>query len=129
MLCDVVLIAQERSDAAQLQDALVSIHNRKFISTHQLFPGFLIIHAIRLALPAGIRCVEQIYGFLAQRLADFLQGRAFLAAQKQHGVAVAGDGFRGVLIDRLELALRLQNNRSRYFTASDGGNQLIKFRD
>ena len=32
-------------------------------------------------------------------------------------------------IDRFELALRLQNNRSRYFTASDGGNQLIELWD
>lgn len=51
---------------------------------------------------------------------------SFLSSKKEEAVAISCDGVRIFLIDCFKLGLGLQNNRSRYFTASYGGNQLFK---
>ena len=129
MLRNVEFIAQKWPDTAQLQDTLAAIHDRKLVPAHKLFPGLLVRCAKGWALPSRVRSVIQVDGFFSQRFGNFFECRAFLAAEKQHGVAVADDGFCGILVDGFKLALRLQDDGCRDLTAADGGDQLIKLRD
>ena len=68
---------------------------------------------------------HKINNVLGQVLLAKKMGKTRVIAEtgaEQHGVAVADNRIGVIPIERFELALRLQNNRSRYFTASDGGN-------
>ena len=99
MLGNVEFIAQEWPDTAQLQDALAAIHDRKFVPAHKLFSCLLVRCAKRWALPSRVRSVIQIDGFFPQGFRNLFECRAFLAAEEQHGVAVADDGFCGILVN------------------------------
>ena len=70
--------------------------------------------------------IERINCFLAQELLHLLERCLFLAAEKQQRVAVADNGIRVILVDRLELGLRLQDNTGGNLTAADRGDQLFK---
>ena len=98
---------QQTSSYELQKDTLVAVHDREFIAAHEFMAGLLIVEAIRPALASRVAGVIEINGLLAQRLADLLQGGGFLAAEEQHSIAVADDGLRGILVDGLQLTLRL----------------------
>lgn len=129
MLRDVVLVREERADTAKLQDALAAVHDGQLILAHEFLAGLLIVETVGVVVAAGLGCVVEVDGLLAEDLRDILQSGFFLAAEKKHCVAVARDRVRRILVDRLQLGLGLQNNRSRDFPAPDGGDQFIEFWD
>ena len=95
----------------------------------QRFAEFLVIETVRnltSAAFAGVICVD---GFLAEQLLHLLERGFLLAAQKQQRIAVSGDGIGVVLVDGLELRLRLQNDTGGDLTAADSGDELFKIRN
>ena len=68
-------------------------------------------------------------GFLAQHGSQLLEGGWLLTAQENGSIHVADDGICIVLINRLELTLRLQHQTGGDLTASDGGDQLFQTRN
>ena len=129
VLGDVVLIRKERTHTAQLEDTLAAIHNSKLILAHQLFPQFLIVERVGSFPATALSGVVGVDGFLAQHGSQLLEGGRLLTAQEDGSIHVANDGIRIVLIDRLELTLRLQHQTGGDLTASDGGHQLFQLRD
>ena len=73
--------------------------------------------------------VVGVDGFLTQHGSQLLEGGWLLTAQEDGSIHVADDGIRIVLIDRLELTLRLQHQTGGDLTASDGCHQLFQLRD
>ena len=73
--------------------------------------------------------VVGVDGFLAQHGSQLLEGGWLLTAQENGSIHVADDGIGIVLIDRLELTLRLQHQTGGDLTASDGGDQLFQPRN
>ena len=129
VLGDVVLIRKEWPHTAQLEDTLAAIHDCKLILTHQLFSQFLIIERVGGFPPTALSCVVGVDGFLAQHGSQLLERGRLLTAQEDGSIHVTDDGIRVVLIDRLELTLRLQHQTSGDLTASDGCHQLFQLRD
>ena len=72
---------------------------------------------------AGVVGVD---GLLAKRLAQLLERARLRAAEEQAGVTVADDGVGVVLVERLELALRLQHEAGGDLTASYRRHELLK---
>ena len=99
-----------------------SCQNRRDIYnlTHELLACLLIVQAIGPALSARIGCVVKVNRFLTERLRQLLQGAAFFASKEKHAVAIPYDRLRGVLVNRLQLALGLQYDRGRDFAAAHG---------
>ena len=126
MLCDVVLIREERSDTAKLQDALTAIHDCQFILTHKIFTQLLIIQAVGNFPAPAFTGVVGVDGFLAQRRGQFLQGCWLLAAQEDGSVHVADDGIGIILVDGFQLGLGLQNQTGRDFSGADRSDQLLQ---
>ena len=126
VLGNVVLIRKERTHATQLEDALVSVHRRKLILAHQLFPQFLIVERVGGLSATALSGVVGVDGFLTQHGSQLFEGSRLFTAQKDGSIHVTDDGIRVVLIDRLELTLRLQHQTGRNLTASDGSNQLFQ---
>ena len=129
VLGNVVLIRKERTHTAQLEDTLAAIHNSKLILAHQLFPQFLIVERVGGFPATALSGVVGVDGFLAQHGSQLLEGGWLLTAQEDGSIHVADDGIRIVLIDRLELTLRLQHQTGGDLTASDGCHQLFQLRD
>ena len=129
VLGNVVLIRKERTHATQLEDALVSVHRRKLILAHQLFPQFLIVERVGGLSATALSGVVGVDGFLTQHGSQLLEGGWLLTAQEDGSIHVADDGIRIVLIDRLQLTLRLQHQTGGDLTASDGCHQLFQLRD
>lgn len=75
---------------------------------------------------AALAGVVGVYGLAAQRLAQFLERARLRAAEEQAGIAVADDGVGVVLVERLELALRLQHETGGNLTASYRRHKLLK---
>lgn len=73
--------------------------------------------------------VVGVDSFLTQHGSQLLEGGWLLTAQEDGSIHVADDGIRIVLIDRLELTLRLQHQTGGDLTASDGCHQLFQLRD
>ena len=126
MTCDVVLIRQKRSYAAQLQNAFAPIHHSQFVNGHQLLSQLLKVSRARGFPSSALTCVQRVDGFSAERFGQLLERRFFFAAKENYAVAVAADCVRAVLILCLELALRLQHQTRGYLSASDGCHQLFK---
>ena len=129
VLCDVVLVRQERPDAAKLENALAAVQYGQLVNAHQLFAELLIVEAVRyLATPAlaGIECVDCLF---AQGSCQFFECGGFLAAEKDRAVHIAYDGIRVILIQCFELTLRLQDEAAGDLAAANGGNQLFQTRD
>ena len=129
MTCDVVLIRQKWPDAAQLENTLASIHDGELVNRHQGFAELLVIETVRNLTSAAFAGVIGVDGLLAEQLLHLLERGLLLAAQKQQRIAVAGDGIGVVLVDGLELRLRLQNDTGRDLTAADSGDELFKIRN
>ena len=129
VLGDVVLIRKERTHTAQLEDTLAAIHNSKLILAHQLFPQFLIVERVGGFPATALSGVVGVDGFLAQHGSQLLECGRLLTAQEDGSIHVADDGIRIILIDRLELTLRLQHQTGGDLTASDGGHQLFQTRN
>ena len=79
--------------------------------------------------PTALSGVVGVDGFLAQHGSQLLEGGWLLTAQEDGSIHVADDGICVILIDRLELTLRLQHQTGGNLTASDGGHQLFQLRD
>ena len=82
----------------------------------------------RLPAPAlagivGVDCL------LAKRLAQLLERARLRAAEEQAGIAVADDGVGVVLVERLELALRLQHEAGGDLARANRRHQLLKVRN
>ena len=129
VLGQVVLIREEGSHAAQLQDTLAAVHNSQFVSAHELVTRLLVRCAVAGTVAAGVGSVVEVDGFTAQSRRQLFQGGVFRAAQKNLRVHVPDDGVGVVLIQRLELGLCLQDQAGRDFPAADGGHQLFEVRD
>ena len=89
------------------------------ILAHQLFPQFLIVERVGGLSATALSGVVGVDGFLAQHGSQLLAGGWLLTAQEDGSIHVADDGIRIILIDRLELTLRLQHQTGRDLTASD----------
>ena len=74
VLGNVVLIRKERTHATQLEDALVSVHRRKLILAHQLFPQFLIVERVGGLSATALSGVVGVDGFLTQHGSQLLEG-------------------------------------------------------
>ena len=129
VLGNVVLVRKERTHATQLEDALVAIHNSKLILAHQLFPQFLIVERVGGFPATALSGVVGVDGFLAQHGSQLLEGGWLLTAQEDGSIHVADDGIRIILIERLELTLRLQHQTGGDLTASDSGHQFFQTRN
>lgn len=88
---------------------------------------FLIVQAVRQFPSSALSGVVGIDRFLAERLIQFLQCCWFRAAKEDPRIHVADDRICVVLVDRLELRLRLQHQTGRDLTAADRCNQFSRF--
>lgn len=129
VLRDVVLIRQEGTNAAQLQNTLTSIQDAQLVHTHQLFAELLVAEGMRNIPAARFPCVEGINRFASKCFRYILQGGLFLTTEEHKAVHVADDRIGIITVNRLELALCLQHQTGRYFAASDGGDELFQLRD
>ena len=129
MLGQVVLVAQKRAHAPQLQDALAAIQHRQFIPAHKFVTEFLIVGAIAWAIATSIGTVVTVDGFLAECFGKIFQGGRLAATEKNLAVHVAHDGIRIVLVDGFQLAAGLQDQTRRDLTAADGSHQFFQLRD
>ena len=126
MLRYVVLVAQERAKAADLEDALAAVEGGKVVHAHELAPELLVVQAVRSFPAPTLAGVVGVDGLLAKRLAQLLERARLRAAEEQAGVTVADDGVGVVLVERLELALRLQHEAGGDLTASYRRHELLK---
>ena len=68
-------------------------------------------------------------GFLAQHGSQLFEGSRLFTAQEDGCIHVTDDGICVILIDCLELTLRLQHQTGGDLTASDGCYQLFQLGD
>lgn len=61
--------------------------------------GLLVVHPVGVGVGTGFGSVVEVDCFFPQQLRYFFKGGLFLAAQKEHGVAVARYGVSRILID------------------------------
>ena len=127
MLCNVILARQKRAHAAKLQDALAAVQHFKLIHGQQAFTELLVIQAVRRFASPRFACVVGVDGLAPKRFGQGFERRRLFAAEKQARVTVADDGFRIVLVQCLELALRLQNQTRGDFSAANRRHQLFQF--
>ena len=128
MLRYVVLVAQEGAQAADLEDALAAVEGGEVVHAHELAPKLLVVQAVRRFPAAALAGVVGVYGLLAQRLAQFFERARLRAAEEQAGIAVADDGVSVVLVERLELRLRLQHEAGGDLARANRRHELLKVR-
>ena len=73
--------------------------------------------------------VVGVDGLLAQHGSQLFEGSRLFTAQEDGSIHVSDNGIGVVLINRLELTLRLQHQTGGDLTASDGGHQLFQLRN
>ena len=98
---DVVLIREEGTHTAKLQDALAPVQNRQLVDGDKLFSELLIVQAVRHLAPAALTGVVGVDCFFAERLRQFLERGRLLSSKKNGAVTVADNGVRVVLIQSL----------------------------
>ena len=79
--------------------------------------------------PTALSGVVGVDGFLAQHGSQLFEGSRLFTAQEDGSIHIADDGIGIIFVNCLELALCLQHQTGRDFTASDGGHQLFQFRN
>ena len=126
VLGQIILVRQKGPDAAQLQDTLAAVHNSQLIPAHEFVTRLLVRCAIAWAVAAGVRSVVKVDCLFPKRGCQLLESGIFRAAQKDLTVHVPDNGVGVVLIQRLELALRLQDQTGRNLPAADGGHQFFQ---
>ena len=129
VLRDVVLIRQKRAQTADLEDALAAVEGGEIVHAHELAPELLVVERVRRLPAARFTRVVGVDGLLAKRLAQLLERARLRAAEEQAGVAVADDGVGVVLVERLELALRLQHEAGGDLAASYRRHKLFEIRN
>ena len=72
---------------------------------------------------------DSVYGLLSQNSRQLFQRCWLFATQEDGSIHVSDNGIGVVLINRLELTLRLQHQTGGDLTASDGGHQLFQTRN
>ena len=80
MLRNVILVAQERAQAAELEDALAAVEGGEVVHTHELAPELLVVQAVRRFTTPALAGVVGVYGLLAKRLAQLLERARLRAA-------------------------------------------------
>ena len=70
-----------------------------------------------------------INGLLSQNSRQLFQSCWLFASQEDGSIHIADDGIGIIFVNCLELALCLQHQTGRDFTASDGGHQLFQLRN
>ena len=73
--------------------------------------------------------VVSVYGLLSQNSRQLFQRCWLFATQEDGSIHIADDGIGIIFVNCLELALCLQHQTGRDFTASDGGHQLFQLRN
>lgn len=129
MLCNVVLVAQEGAQAADLEDALAAVESGKVVHAHELAPELLVVERVRRFTTPALAGIVGVYGLLAKRLAQLLERARLRAAEEQAGITVADDGVGVVLVERLELALRLQHQTGGDLARANSRHELLKVRN
>ena len=129
VLREIIFVRVEGPHAAELQDAFAPVHDGKFIHGHQVLPQLLVVQRMRLLTSPALTCVERVDRLLAERRVQPFQCRLLSTAEEDPRVHIPYDGFRVVLVDRLELRLCLEHQAGRDLTAPDGRHQLFKVRD
>ena len=124
----VVLVAQEGAQAADLEDALAAVEGGEVVHAHELAPELLVVQAVRRLPAPALAGVVGVYGLAAQRLAQLLERARLRAAEEQAGIAVADDGVGVVLVERLELRLRLQHEAGGDLARANRRHELLKVR-
>ena len=125
---DVVLIREEGAHAPKLQDALAAVQHRQLVYRGKVFAQLLIVQAVGYLPSTALAGVEGVDGLFPQRLIQLLQRTGLLAAQKDGAVAVADNGVGVVLVQRLQLALGLQDETGGNLAAADGSHELFQVR-
>ena len=92
----------------------------------QRFAQFLIIQRMGNLTAPALAGVEGVYRFFPQAGGQLLQRGRLLAAQEDGAIAVANDGVGVVLVNGLELALRLQHQTGGDLPASDGSHEFFQ---
>ena len=69
VLRDVVLIAQEGSQAAELEDALASVEGGEVVHAHELAPELLVVQAVRRLPAPALAGIVGVDCLLTKRLA------------------------------------------------------------
>ena len=72
---------------------------------------------------------HSVYGLLSQNSRQLFQRCWLFATQEDGSIHIADDGIGIIFVNCLELALCLQHQTGRDFTASDGGHQLFQLRN
>ncbi len=126
MFRDVVLIREERTNTAKLEDAFAAIQDSKLIHTHKLLAELLIVKAVRYLAAPALACVEGVDCLFAQGSCQLFECGRLLAAQEDGAVHITYDGVRVILVQRFELTLCLQNEAAGDLTAADRGDQLFQ---
>lgn len=109
-----------------MEDALAAVQDGKLVDAQKLLAQFLIVQRVG-SLPApALAGVVGVYCLLTQSGGQLLEGGRLLAAEKNGAVAVADDDVGVVLVNRLELALRLEDEAGRDFPAADGRHELFQ---
>lgn len=109
VLGDIKLVRHERTHAAKLQDALTSIEDGKIVYRCKIFAQLLIVEGVGNLSATAFTCVECVDCFLAERLVQFFQRGRLRAAEENTTIHVADDRIGIILVQSLELRLRLQN--------------------
>ena len=78
---------------------------------------------------AALTGIEGVDGLFPQRLIQLFQRGRLLTAEENRGVTIPDDRIGVVLIQRLELRLRLQNEAGGDLPAADGRHELFQIRD
>ena len=105
---------------------LFRIHH---LTLWQRLPQFLIVERVGSLPPPALSGVVGVDGLFPKHGFQLLQRGRLFAAQEDGGIHVADDGIGVVLVDGLELALRLQHQTGRDFSTADGGDQLLQLGD
>ena len=129
MLGQVVLIREERPHTPQLQDALSAIHDGQLIPAHEFVTRLLVRCAVAGTVAASVRCVVNVDCLFPKRGCQLFESGIFRAAEEYMAVHVPDNGVGIVFVQSFELALCLQNQTGRNFSAADGGHQLFEVRD
>ena len=124
----VVLVAQEGAQAADLEDALAAVEGGEVVHAHELAPELLVVQAVRRLPAPALAGIVGVDCLLAKQLAQLLERARLRAAEEQAGIAVADDGVGVVLVERLELRLRLQHEAGGDLARANRRHELLKVR-
>ena len=84
-------------ESAQVVDAFVVVQLRELVGREQFASGALVVGGVAAGHALRVAGGADVYGFLAEQLAEPFGGGLLVAAEEEHAVAVADDGLPRVL--------------------------------